>query len=156
MTQPSTSTLTNFLTPIVFGVSSNTVTVNWPAFDGGSGTNTAQGYELDASYHSNFSAFHFLYNNCRRPKYVNVSGLTPFTTYYLRAGSINWNSVCELCERHSAHRRMPASRTDTGTRRCSLYTSVTVTTERDGNNGYESTRRATIRQWHYILIGDHE
>ena len=53
----STSTLTNVLTPIVFSVSSNTVTVNWPAFAMGSGTNTAQGYELDASVTPTFSSF---------------------------------------------------------------------------------------------------
>src|SRR5262249_41839737 len=45
---PSTSTLTNLLAPSVFSVSSTTVSGAWPAFAVGSGTNTAQGYHLEA------------------------------------------------------------------------------------------------------------
>src|SRR5260370_795103 len=44
----STSTLTNLISPSVLSVTSNTVTAGWPAFAVGSGTNTTQGYELDA------------------------------------------------------------------------------------------------------------
>src|SRR5262249_17741731 len=44
----STSTLTNLLAPSTLGVTSNTVTAAWPAFSVGSGTNTAQGYRLEA------------------------------------------------------------------------------------------------------------
>src|SRR5262249_40372942 len=40
-TQPSTSTLTNVISPSVLSVSSQTVRVGWTAFAVGSGTNTA-------------------------------------------------------------------------------------------------------------------
>src|SRR4029077_8083575 len=46
----SSSTLTNLLSGSQFaGVSSFTVTANWVAFSTGPGTNTSEGYRLDAS-----------------------------------------------------------------------------------------------------------
>ena len=121
-TQPSTSTLTNLLTPSVFGVSSNTVTVNWPAFAINSGTNTAQGYELDASTSSNFVTYASSLTTVVAQSTLTISGLTPFTTYYLRAGSINWNSVVNCGERtqHTNIVRSGAERGQLNGRLCDI------------------------------------
>jgi hypothetical protein len=93
-TQPSTSTLTNLINPSVLSVTSNTVTAGWPAFAVGSGTNTTQGYRLeaysDAGYTSLIASSQTAVATLST---LTVSGLTPFTTYYLKAGAINWNSV---------------------------------------------------------------
>ena len=88
-TQPSTSTWANLLTPVVFSVSSSTIVVNWPAFASGSSTNTAQGYELDASTSSNFITYSSSKTAVVAQSTLTISGLTPFTTYYLRAGAVN-------------------------------------------------------------------
>src|ERR1019366_8658311 len=94
LTQPSTSTLTNLLSPSVLGVSSQTATVGWPAFATLSGTNTAQGYRLEAysdnlytSFVTSSQTFDVTLST------LTLGSLTPFTTYYLRAGAINWNGV---------------------------------------------------------------
>src|SRR5207249_11800067 len=60
----------------------------------GSGANTSQGYELDASTAANFtgtiySSTTFLATNST----LTVSGLAAFTTYYLRVGDLNWNNA---------------------------------------------------------------
>src|SRR5581483_10399117 len=56
-TQPSTSTLTNFLSPTTLSVSSFSVTAGWPAFAIGSGTNTAQGYRFEAYTDAAYTSF---------------------------------------------------------------------------------------------------
>src|ERR1019366_10246047 len=93
-TQPSTSTLTNFLSPSVLSVSSISVTAGWPAFAVGSGTNTAQGYRLEAYNDANYTS---LAGSSQTTSValstLSISNLTPFTTYYLRAGAVNWNGV---------------------------------------------------------------
>ena len=57
-------------------------------------TNTAQGYELDVSTSQNFIT---LQGSSVTPSValstLTIANLTPFTTYYLRAGAINWNNV---------------------------------------------------------------
>ena len=80
-TQPSTSTWTNLLTPIVFSVSSSTIVVNWPPFASGSSTDTAQGYELDASTSPNFITYTSSTTTAVAQSTLTISGLTPFTTY---------------------------------------------------------------------------
>src|SRR5207245_6058483 len=68
------------------------ITANWFTFSSGSGANTSQGYELDASTAANFtgtiySSTTFLASNST----LTISGLAAFTTYYLRVGDLNWN-----------------------------------------------------------------
>ena len=92
-TQPSTSTWTNLLNPSVASVSSSTVVVNWPAFASGSSTDTAQGYELDASTSPNFITYTSSTTTAVAQSTLTISGLIPFTTYYLRVGGVNWDSV---------------------------------------------------------------
>ena len=67
--------------------------VDWPAFVSGSSTNTAQGYELDASTSSTFITYTSSTTTAVAQSTLTISGLTPFTTYYLRAGGVNWDSV---------------------------------------------------------------
>src|SRR5208283_904701 len=86
----STSTLTNLINPSVLSVSSTTVQAGWAAFAVGPGTSTAEGYELDVSTYANFS----LLAGSSVTAIVTVStltvpNLTPYTTYYVRAGAIN-------------------------------------------------------------------
>ena len=59
----------------------------------GSGTNTTQGYQLDVSTASDFSGQIISSSTfVASQSTLTVPGLTPFTTYYLRAGAINWDS----------------------------------------------------------------
>ena len=67
--------------------------VGWPAFTSGSSTNTAQGYELDASSSSNFVTYTSSVTTAVTRSTLTVSGLLPYTTYYLRAGAMNWDGV---------------------------------------------------------------
>src|SRR4029077_12053458 len=93
-TQPSTSTLTNFLSPSVLNVSSFSVTVGWPAFAVGSGTNTAQGYRLEAYSDSGYTSLvGSSQTTAVNQSTLTVVGLTAYTTYYLRAGGDNWNGT---------------------------------------------------------------
>src|SRR5207247_9675461 len=63
----------------------------------GPGTNTAEGDELDASTASDFSGTMYSSTTASvtaSTLTVGVSvALTPYTTYYLRAGAINYNNV---------------------------------------------------------------
>src|SRR5207253_6654655 len=52
----STSTLASLVTNSqIYQVFSTSITANWTAFSGGSGANTSQGYELDASTAADFT-----------------------------------------------------------------------------------------------------
>ena len=90
----SSATWTNFISPSVLSVSSLTVTAGWPAFATQSGTNTAQGYRFEAYTDAGYTA---LAGSSVTTNVVlstlTINGLTPFTTYYLRAGAINWDNV---------------------------------------------------------------
>src|SRR5438552_3938954 len=91
----STSTLASLVTNgQVYQVFATSITANWFTFSSGSGANTSQGYELDASTAANFtgtiySSTTFLASNST----LTVSGLAAFTTYYLRVGDLNWNNA---------------------------------------------------------------
>src|SRR5205807_932128 len=91
----STSTLASLVTNgQVYQVFATSITANWFTFNSGSGANTSQGYELDASTAANFtgtiySSTTFLASNST----LTVSGLAAFTTYYLRVGDLNWNNA---------------------------------------------------------------
>src|SRR5439155_11586863 len=90
----STSTLTNYLTPSMVSVSSTSLTAGWPSFSVGSGTNTAQGYRLEAYSDSGYTSL--MGSSVTADASVStltISGLTPYTPYYLRAGAINWDNV---------------------------------------------------------------
>src|SRR5262249_13484753 len=86
----STSTLTNFISPTTLGVTSTTVSAGWIAFDVGSGTNTTQGYRFEAYTDANYTALAGSSQTVTATaSTLTISGLAPFTTYYLRAGAIN-------------------------------------------------------------------
>src|SRR5262249_15983224 len=90
----STSTLTNLISPSTLGVSSTTIQAGWPAFSVGSGTNTTQRYRLEAYTDSGYTSLAGSSQTAvASQSTLTVSGLTPFTTYYLRAGAINWDGV---------------------------------------------------------------
>src|SRR5213078_3445502 len=80
--------------PSLLSVSSITITAGWPAYAVGSGTNTTQGYRFeaysDAAYTSLIASSQ---TTAAALSTLTISGLTPYTTYYLRAGATNWNSV---------------------------------------------------------------
>src|ERR1019366_7157684 len=88
-----TSTWTNLISPSVLSVSSSTAQVGWVAFNSGSSTNTAQGYELDYSTSNNFITYQSSVTTAVTVSTLTASGLTAYTTYYLRAGAINWDGV---------------------------------------------------------------
>jgi len=92
----STSTLASLITNAqLYFVGSTSVTVNWAAMGTGSGINTAEGYELDASS-TNFNGTGVVYVSSNATPAVStltVTGLTPGVGYALRVGGINWNGV---------------------------------------------------------------
>src|SRR5437016_6348970 len=68
------------------------ITANWFTFSSGSGANTSEGYELDASTPANFTGTIYSSTTFLASKStLTVAGLGAFTTYYLRAGDLNWN-----------------------------------------------------------------
>src|SRR5258708_36406584 len=91
----STSTLTSLLTgQSVTGIFVTSLRVNWNLFAGGSGANTATGYRLEVSTDPTFVplAGSSVTLNVNLST-LTVSSLIPATTYYLRAGGLNWNNV---------------------------------------------------------------
>src|SRR5258708_6906270 len=98
-TQPSTSTLASLLTNVlIYQVNTSSVAVNWTAWAStGPGANTSQGYELDDSTMSTFVP---LWTTSTTTgvglSTLTVSGLTNATTYYLRAGGLNFNNVANF------------------------------------------------------------
>ena len=117
-------------------IAESTIAVNWPPFAGGSSTNTAQGYELDASTSSNFITYTSSKTVAVAQSTLTISGLTPFTTYYLRVGGVNWDSVVNyvgLSTQTSAG-AAPGSVSLTAV----YVTSTTLSwTAVSGSNGYE-------------------
>src|SRR6185369_15811004 len=92
----STSTLTSFLQNArVYAVNTTSITVNWTAFTSGSGANTSEGYQLEASS-TNFNGagtIYFSSNTTPAVSTLTVTGLTTNVAYYFRAGAINWDGV---------------------------------------------------------------
>src|SRR5229473_6467152 len=93
---PSTSTLADLVSNAqTLSVSSFTVQVGWIAQTGGSGSNTSEGYLLQLSS-TNFDGTGTVYSSATAVMSLStltVSGLSDYTTYYWRVGSLNWNSV---------------------------------------------------------------
>ena len=94
-TPASTSTLTSLITSTqAYQVFATSITANWTAMTVGTGTNTSEGYELDASTAANFTGQIFISSNTTPlTSTLTVTGLSPVVTYFLRAGAVNWNSV---------------------------------------------------------------
>ena len=68
---------------------------------------------------------------------LTISGLTPFTTYYLRAGSINWNGVVNYATALSTQTSAGVAPSPV-TLSAVYVTSATVTYGTvSGSNGYE-------------------
>src|ERR1019366_3581698 len=91
----STSTLTSLITvDQIYQVFSRSVTANWPAFGVAPGNSTSEGYELDAATDAGFASIvASSISTSVTPSTLTVIGLTPYTTYYLRVGGINYNNV---------------------------------------------------------------
>ena len=92
----STSTLTNLLQNAqVYQIFTTSITVNWTAMTVGTGTNTSEGYRLEASS-TNFNGtgtVYFSSNTTPATSTLTVSGLTTNVSYNLRVGGLNWNNV---------------------------------------------------------------
>jgi len=86
----ATSTRANApVSPVVDAVADSSATLAWGEPSGG-----AAGFIVEASTAANFSGAVVL-SSAVDPavRGLSVSGLSPATTYYLRAGALNWNSV---------------------------------------------------------------
>ena len=91
----STSTLTNLLQNAqVYQAYTSSITVNWTAMTVGTGTNTSEGYRLEASS-TNFNGgtIYFSSNTTPSTSTLTVVGLTSNVSYNLRVGALNWNNV---------------------------------------------------------------
>ncbi|MFA5809833.1 MAG: LamG-like jellyroll fold domain-containing protein, partial [Thermoleophilia bacterium] len=92
----STSTLANAPQPVTPGflnVYTSSVTANWAALPATPSSSTSEGYVLEASS-TNFVSGIVYSSSTLTPlsSTLTVSGLAADTTYYFRAGSLNWNS----------------------------------------------------------------
>ena len=118
--------------------------MNWPAFDDGFEHEYRARYELDASTSTDFITYTSSITQCRRAKHVTVIDLTSFTTYYLRAGSINWNSVLNY-DKRTEHADEPGVAPTPVTLTAVYITSATVTYGTVGGKmAMNSMRRAPI------------
>src|SRR5262249_48585880 len=83
-----TSTLTNLLVnPQISVVNSAYITANWLSLSGNGGS---EGYQMDVSTASNYTGM--VYSSVTANvnlSTLTVSGLSAFTTYYVRVGGIN-------------------------------------------------------------------
>jgi len=79
----------------ILQVNSSSIAVSWTAMGSGSGPNTAEGYELDVSS-TNFNGTGGIFtssNTTPAASTLTVTGLVPNTTYFIRAGALNWGGV---------------------------------------------------------------
>ena len=92
----STSTWTSLIQAAqVYQTFTTSVTVNWIAMSVGTGTNTSEGYRLEASS-TNFNGtgtIFFSSNTTPSVSTLTVNGLQSNVAYNLRAGAINWDGV---------------------------------------------------------------
>ena len=98
-TYPSTSTLASPVANLlIYAVGMGSATINWTAMSAGTGTNTCEGYELDASS-TNFNGTGVIYSSSTQdPTFstLTVSGLLGSTTYNFRVGAYNFNNVANF------------------------------------------------------------
>ena len=91
----STSTLTSPIAGAqVYGAFVTSITVNWSALGAGSGAGHSEGYSLQASAAPDFTGT--LYSTSTTDvtlSTLTLQGLAGSTTYYLRAGGVNWSNV---------------------------------------------------------------
>ncbi len=107
-TKPSTSTLASLISPLIYRVNGTSIAVNWPVFAQGSGANTGEGYELDASTMASFvPLWTSSITTAVTLSTLTVQNLTSATTYYLRAGAINWNNAVNFVILSSTRTRGP-------------------------------------------------
>src|SRR6185312_16226285 len=140
LSNPSTSTLADApQNVLIYEVDSTSVTLNWTTFTAGPGANTSEGYELDASS-TNFNGtgtVYFSSNTTPSVSTLTIVGLTPFTTYYLRAGAFNYNDVLNFANVLSTQ-TLPGASPGAPTITAVYLTSMTVTYATVGNSmGYE-------------------
>jgi len=150
---PSTSTLTNLINPSVLSVSSQSVTVGWPAFTVGSGTDTAQGYELDVSTSQNFITLQgSSITYTAAVSTLTIAGLQVATTYYVRAGAINWNNVVNYAAIGST--MTSSGPAPTNVQITAVYvSSITATwSAESGANGY--SLEASTAAWPNSYVGN--
>ncbi|HNW44133.1 MAG TPA: fibronectin type III domain-containing protein [Elusimicrobiales bacterium] len=93
----STSTLAKAVTPLVpvfTEVFSSAIKARWAALPAAPSSSTGEGYLLEASS-SNFDGTGTVYSSATADAALNaltIEDLAANTTYYFRAGSLNWNS----------------------------------------------------------------
>jgi len=90
----STATLTRLPNPSVSSVTTNSIGVTWGKFALAPSSMTDEGFELDASTAPNFTGT-VISSVSFAPSIstLTVGGLTMLTTYYMRLGSVNWESA---------------------------------------------------------------
>src|SRR6185295_8609170 len=138
-TSLSTSTLASLVTGSQFApVSSFTVTANWVAFSSGPGNGTSEGYRLQASTASDFS----LINGSSETTSValstlTINGLLADTTYFLRAGALNWTYTPNYVVISGSTRTLPGSAPGAPVNITGVYiTTMSVTWGAVSSNGY--------------------
>ncbi|MEI7529329.1 MAG: fibronectin type III domain-containing protein, partial [Elusimicrobiota bacterium] len=91
----STSTVANPVTgAAIASVFSTSVTVNWNALPLTPSSGTCEGYSVEASTAPDFTGTVLSSaTDSRQLAALSVAGLFASTTYYFRAGSLNWNAL---------------------------------------------------------------